>query len=160
TAVAAGHCATYVARGAARRRDSMAATGPLVAIRPTVVAVAALGLASVAIRPTGEPARAQSEAAPVPLAPHPAIYHLQLKESHGQRSLEAARGRIVYDFSGNACDGYALKFRQVTELDSGEGKTAVSDLRSETWEEGSGKSFRFASQNYMNDTLVDSVEGR
>jgi hypothetical protein len=125
-----------------------------------VLAVAALGLSAVALGPTGERARAQSEAAPLPLAPHRAIYDLKLKESHGQRSLEAARGRIVYDFSGNACDGYALKFRQVTELDSGEGKSAVSDLRSETWEEGSGNSFRFSSQNYMNDSLVDSVEGR
>ena len=59
------------------------------------------------------------------------------------------RGRILYDFSGSSCEGYALQFRQVTELDSGEGKVALSDLRTTTWEEGDGKSFRFNSQNYM-----------
>ena len=57
------------------------------------------------------------------------------------------RGRILYDFSGNACDGYQLQFRQVSELNSGEGKTALSDLRSTTWEAGNAKTFRFNSEN-------------
>ena len=49
------------------------------------------------------------------------------------------RGRILYDFSGNACEGYALQFRQVSELDNGEGKVTLSDLRSTTWEDGAAK---------------------
>jgi hypothetical protein len=69
------------------------------------------------------------------------------------------RGRIVYDFAGNMCDGYDLRFRQVTELDSGEGKTALSDLRSTSWEEGAARSLRFDSQNYLDRRLVDSVDG-
>ena len=40
--------------------------------------------------------------------------------------MNAVRGRILYDFSGSACEGYALQFRQVSELDSGEGKVVVS----------------------------------
>lgn len=103
------------------------------------------------------PAWAQSET--VPLAAHRAIYDLKLSKSQGKQSLQAVRGRIVYDFSGSACDGYGLQFRQVTELDNGEGKTAVSDLRSTTWEDGAAKTFRFNSQNYLNDQLVDSVDG-
>ena len=70
------------------------------------------------------------------------------------------QGRIVYDFSGNPCEGYALQFRQVTELDNGEGKVVVSDLRSATWEEGAAKSYRFNFQNYLSEKLVDSVDGR
>jgi hypothetical protein len=138
----------------------MAATGSPTAIRSAALVVAMLGLAALVVGPSRDRARAQGEAPAIPLAPHRAIYDLKLKEAHGQRSLQSARGRIVYDFSGTACDGYALKFRQVTELDSGEGKIAVSDLRSETWEEGAAKSFRFASQSYTNDELVDSVDGR
>ena len=53
------------------------------------------------------------------------------------------RGRIVYDFAGNMCEGYDLRFRQVTELDSGEGKSALSDLRSTSWEEGAARSLRW-----------------
>ena len=97
---------------------------------------------------------------PIQLAPHIAVYDLKLMSSRGKRSLESVRGRIVYDFSGSTCEGYALKFRQVTELDSGEGKTAVSDLRTTTWEEGGAKSFRFKSENFMDDKQVTAVDGR
>jgi hypothetical protein len=116
------------------------------------VLAAALGLGV-----AGSTAWAQSET--VPLAAHRAIYDLKLSKSQGKQSLQAVRGRIVYDFSGSACEGYGLQFRQVTELDNGEGKTAVSDLRSTTWEDGAAKSFRFNSQNYLNDELVDTVDG-
>src|SRR2546423_1888739 len=103
---------------------------------------------------------AQGPAGSVKLAPHVAVYDLSLTSSRGKRALEGVRGRIVYDFSGSACEGYALNFRQVTELDSGEGKVALSDLRTATWEEGGGKSFRFKSQNYMDQKQVGDVDGR
>src|SRR6476646_7754346 len=72
----------------------------------------------------------------------------------------AARGRILYDFSGSKCDGYQLEFRLVSEIDNGEGKVRLSDLRSNTWEDGAGKSYRFNSQNYLDQNLADSVDGR
>src|SRR3954470_8236315 len=107
-----------------------------------------------------EVATAQGAAKTVKLAPHVAIYDLTLKSSRGKRALESVRGRIVYDFSGSSCEGYALNFRQVTELDSGEGKVALSDLRTATWEEADGKSFRFKSQNYMDSKQIGDVDGR
>ncbi len=124
------------------------------------------GLAAVAVHGS---ARAQIPAKPqkpqagdtaVFLAPHRAVYDLKLAKSRGSRGLESVRGRILYDFSGNACEGYALKFRQVSELDSGEGKAALSDLRSTTWEDAAAKSFRFQSQNLLNERTTDSVTGK
>jgi hypothetical protein len=106
------------------------------------------------------PALAQGAAATVTLAPHRAIYDLKLSETHGKQSIEGARGRILYDFSGSPCEGYALEFRQVTELDSGEGKTAISDLRTTNWESDDGNTFRFASTNYLNNVKTDDTEGR
>jgi hypothetical protein len=103
-------------------------------------------------------AGAPAEAATV-LAPHKAIYDLQLVRSQGKRPVEAVRGRILYDFTGSPCEGYALTFRQVSEIDSGEGKVALSDLRAATWEEGDAKSFRFNSENKVNDNTVDAVDG-
>jgi len=93
------------------------------------------------------------------LASHRAVYELKLAHSRGKTSAVSARGRILYDFSGNACDGYALQFRQVSELDNGEGKVTLSDLRSTTWEDGAAKKFTYKSQNYLNETLIDSVDG-
>src|SRR5262245_23755604 len=94
------------------------------------------------------------------LAPHRAIYDLKLAKSHGSRGIESIRGRILYDFSGNACEGFELKFRQVSEIDSGEGKAALSDLRSSTWEDGDAKKFRFSSENLFNERATDIVDGR
>ena len=104
------------------------------------------------------PAAAEPQAGGVALASHLAIYDLKLANSRGKRSLEAVRGRIVYDFS-SACEGYGLQFRQVTSLDSGEGKTALSDLRATSWEDIEAKSFRFTSQNFLDDRLVENVDG-
>jgi hypothetical protein len=94
------------------------------------------------------------------LASHRAVYELKLAQTRGNSAAVSARGRILYDFSGNACDGYALQFRQVSELDNGEGKVTLSDLRSTTWEDGAAKKFIYKSQNYLNETLVDTVDGQ
>ena len=107
----------------------------------------------------GQPAAAAPPADRVLLAPHRAIYDLKLAKSRGSRGIEGVRGRILYDFSGSACEGYQLQFRQVSELDSGEGKAALSDLRSTTWEDGEGKKFRFNSENLFNERRTDIVNG-
>src|SRR5665213_721856 len=69
---------------------------------------------------------------PVILTPHRAIYDLSLGATRGNSQVAGVRGRILYDFDGSACQGYSLEFRQVSELDTGEGKVSTSDLRSTT----------------------------
>jgi EipB-like len=104
------------------------------------------------------PIPAQTQA--INLVPHRAVYELTLGKVRGKASVQNARGRILYDFSGNACEGYSLEFRQVAELDNGEGKISLSDLRSNTWEDGSARSYRFTSQNHLNQRLLDAVDGK
>lgn len=94
------------------------------------------------------------------LAAHRAIYDLKLARAVGKRQIVAVRGRILYDFTGNSCEGYGLQFRQVSELDSGEGKVTLSDLRATTWEDGTAKSFKFSSQNFVDQQPVDAVDGK
>ena len=106
------------------------------------------------------PARAQgAQNLPVVLVPHRAIYDLSLGQTRGDSQIASVSGRIVYDFSGNACQGYSLDFRQVSELDTGEGKVSTSDLRSTTWEGADAKNFKFTSENYVDESLVDTVDG-
>ena len=118
-------------------------------------AVAVAGVACAA--PAGNP---DIDVAKVELVPHLAIYDLRLSHSRNSRSAEAITGRILYDFSGNSCDGYALQFRQVSELNTGEGKSAVSDLRTITWEDGTATSYRFQSQNLIDENQVETVDGQ
>src|SRR5215469_10077931 len=100
-----------------------------------------------------------SEEAPITLVPHRAVYDLALGRARDASQVASVRGRILYDFDGNACEGYTLKFRQVSELDSGEGKVSTSDLRSTTWEGADAKHFKFTSQNFLDQNLVDTVDG-
>ena len=90
---------------------------------------------------------------------HQALYELSLLKSRGTNSVNAARGRILYNFSGSACEGYTSEFRQVSELNSGEGKLTLSDLRSTSWEDGQGKSYRFKIDTRMNDSEAPPVDG-
>jgi hypothetical protein len=117
---------------------------------------AALALALTAFGPAPG---ADAQKAPITLVPHRAIYDLSLSETRGNSQIAGVRGRILYDFNGNSCEGYSLEFRQVSELDSGEGKESTSDLRSTTWEGGDAKTYKFASQNFIDENLVDSVDG-
>lgn len=107
--------------------------------------------------PLALPASAQEGG--VRLAPHRAVYDLSLGASRGARTIESARGRIAFDFTGNSCEGYALKFRQVTMLESAESGTKTSDLRSANFESGDGKSFRFRNDSGIGDTPMQTVDG-
>jgi hypothetical protein len=102
---------------------------------------------------------AAQAAAGAPFLAHQALYELSLVKSRGSTSINNARGRILYNFSGSPCEGYTSEFRQVSELDSGEGKTTLSDLRSTSWEDGAGKSYRFKIDTRMNDTDASAIDG-
>ena len=91
--------------------------------------------------------------------PHQALYDLNLLKSRGSNPINSARGRILYNFSGSDCEGYTSEFRQVSELDIGEGKVTLSDLRSNSWEDGAGKSYRFKIDARMNESESSPVDG-
>jgi EipB-like len=116
---------------------------------------ASLGMLAIAFIACG-PAKA---AAGVPFLPHQALYELSLVKSRGSATINNARGRILYNFSGSACEGYTSDFRQVSELDAGEGKLTLSDLRSTSWEDAAGKSYRFKIDARMNDGDSKPVDG-
>jgi EipB-like len=107
----------------------------------------------------GLAASAGEAAAATPFLAHQALYDLSLAKSRGSSSVSSARGRILYSFSGNACEGYTSEFRQVSEMESGEDKMTLSDLRSTSWEDASGKTYRFKIDARMNETDSSPVDG-
>ncbi len=134
----------------------------MVAPRSAVIAVTFCLLAPACANAQGavqDAAQAAAQDAPVVLAPHRAVYDLTLEQTRGNSQVAGVRGRILYDFDGNACDGYSLEFRQVSQLDSGEDSESTNDQRSTTWEDAGAKSFKFTSQNFINDKLTDAVDG-
>src|SRR3981189_3054321 len=119
----------------------------------------ALTMAAIAAGSGFAASKADAAGASGAFLPHQALYELSLLKSRGSASINSARGRIVYNFSGSACEGYTSEFRQVSELDSGEGKVTLSDLRSTSWEDGAGKSYRFKIDARMNDADSSPVDG-
>lgn len=94
----------------------------------------------------------------VVLVPHRAIYDLVLDNSKPAKNVEAARGRIAFDFTGDACDGYALSFRQVTQLTSEAGPRTI-DARTTSFEAGDGQSYRFKTESSAGGAPADIVDG-
>jgi hypothetical protein len=118
---------------------------------PFRTSLGVLAMAAVACGP--------AQAAGGAFLPHQALYDLNLLKSRGSNPINSARGRILYSFSGSACEGYTSEFRQVSELEVGEGKVTLSDLRSNSWEDGAGKSYRFKIDARMNDSDSSPVDG-
>lgn len=96
---------------------------------------------------------------PVVLVPHRAIYDLSLLRSGGAKGVESARGRIAMEFAGDACDGYMLKYRQVTVLDGGDSGSRTLDTQTATFETGDGLSMRFKSSATTQGLVRDGVDG-
>ncbi|WP_230532156.1 cell envelope integrity EipB family protein [Microvirga roseola] len=114
---------------------------------------AALGLFIVMLAPSA------AETAKVPLAPHRAVYDLSLLRSEGSRGLDSVRGRIAMEFGGDACEGYTLKYRQVTVLNSTETGPRTVDTQTATFEAGNGQSMRFKTTSTTQGLVKDGVDG-
>ena len=96
----------------------------------------------------------------VPLANHRAAYKISLFRSTGAKSPTFVNGRVTYEFTGSSCDGYSQVFRQVTELQPGEGATRISDMRSATYEDGDEKGFSFDVKTAIDQGAPEVVDGR
>jgi hypothetical protein len=105
----------------------------------------------------GSPALALDQS--IRLVPHRAVYELSLAKGGGSRGVEAARGRIAFDFTGNECEGYTLSYRQVTVLETAENGSKTSDLRTANFEAGDGKSFRFRNDSAREEAATETVDG-
>lgn len=92
------------------------------------------------------------------LAPHRAVYDLELESASDSTGITALSGRMVYEFAGTACDGYTVKFRYVTRVDTSE-DSRLTDQQTTTFENGDGSVFSFASKSFINDSLDKEVRG-
>jgi hypothetical protein len=96
---------------------------------------------------------------PATLAPHRAVYDVTLAAARGGSGVSAVSGRIAYELTGSACEGYTQVMRFVTRMINQSGGVALTDLRSSTWEDGNAKRFRFDSSQYRDEKLVEITTG-
>lgn len=93
------------------------------------------------------------------LVPHRAIYDMELDRAADGTGISALSGRMVYEFSGSACEGYSVSFRFVTEFQDVSGASQVTDLRSSSFENPKDASFQFLSKTYVDQKLVEKTRG-
>jgi len=106
------------------------------------------------------PALAETAKSPVQLVPHTAVYDLSLLRAGSSNGVENARGRIAMEFGGDACEGYTLKYRQVTILNGSETGSNTLDIQTATFEAGDGRSMHFKSTSFRQGIIKDGeVDG-
>lgn len=95
----------------------------------------------------------------VTLAPHRAVYDVTLDRSSPASGVAEMTGRMVYELTGSACEGYTQNMRFVTRSSGSEGASRINDLRTSSWEETGGKRLRFSTTQYQDDVLAETSQG-
>jgi hypothetical protein len=116
-----------------------------------------LGL-SVALPSASDGARAASTG-PIVMVPHRAVYDMVLGESRAGSTITDVQGRMVFEITGSACEGYTQTMRFVTKMAGAEGNPSVADLRSTTFENGAATSFRFSSTQLRDQKPNEATAG-
>jgi hypothetical protein len=95
----------------------------------------------------------------VMLAPHRAVYDLQLDKADDKTGISGLKGRMVYEFNGSACEGYTTNFRFVTQIDMEEQPQRLTDQQTTTFEAADGKEFSFVNKTFVDKDLIKEVRG-
>ncbi|WP_421851178.1 cell envelope integrity EipB family protein [Oricola sp.] len=99
-----------------------------------------------------QPAAAQK------LAPHRAVYDIDLDEASDRSGIIGMKGRIVYEFQGSRCDGYTTNYRFVSRIRSSSGDR-LTDQQTSTYEDGEGETFRFVTKTFVDERLDRELSG-
>ncbi len=94
----------------------------------------------------------------ITMAAHRAVYDMKLLRSQNG-GPDSAKGRIVIEFAGSACEGYTQTIRQVFEIASAEGESERIDFRSTTFEAGDSNRFNFMRDNRKASEKPEKTEG-
>ena len=93
-----------------------------------------------------------------PLAPHRAVYDLALDQASERSGITDITGRMVYEFNGSACEGYTVKFRFVTQIQTRD-VSRLTDQQTTTFEDGEGKNFSFVTRSFVDQNPESETKG-
>lgn len=120
---------------------------------------AGLALGILATAMVSDAARTTASGQGIVLAPHRGIYDMVLDRSRGGSGVAEFNGRMVYELTGSACEGYTENMRFVMRMSNQEGNASVTDMRSSRWEDGDASNFRFSSSEFRDQELSSSTSG-
>ncbi len=83
------------------------------------------------------------------IVPHRAIYDLEMKRMSQGANLGNVAGRMAYEVTGSACDGWSVNFRLVNEYVYKDGPSRLTDMQSTSWETGDGKEMKYNEKEFV-----------
>ncbi len=92
------------------------------------------------------------------LSPHRAAYEVRLLKATERSGIEAMSGRIVYEITGNECEGLTIRYRFVTNITSSD-STYQTDQQISTFESPDGKEFTFLTKTFVDQRPESTVRG-
>ena len=91
------------------------------------------------------------------LASHRAIYNLAISRLDSGSGYSSIEGKLAYELTGSACDGWAVTFRLANRYVQAEKGTQVLDTQLTTWESGDGLEMNLSQKQFVGNSL-DSEE--
>lgn len=91
------------------------------------------------------------------LASHRAIYDLSTSRLDSGSGYSSIEGRLAYELTGTACDGWAVTYRIANRYVQAEKGTQVLDTQLTTWESGDGLEMNLSQKQFVEGNL-DSEE--
>jgi hypothetical protein len=117
------------------------------------LALVPIAVASIAVEAQAAPALRNI------IAPHRAVYDIGLARSDQGSGVSSAEGRMVFEVTGSACDGYRMRQRMVVNIGDEEGNLGLLDFQISTFESGDGDVYSFDSRTTVNKEVVEAIEG-
>jgi hypothetical protein len=93
------------------------------------------------------------------VVPHRAIYDISLARTDKGSGVTSAKGRMVFEITGSACEGYHMRQRMVVNIGDEDGNPGLLDFWITTFESGDGNRYDFDSKTTYNKDVVESVAG-
>jgi hypothetical protein len=93
------------------------------------------------------------------IVPHRAVYDIGLARTETGSGVTSADGRMVFEVTGSACEGYRMRQRMVVNIGDEEGNLGLLDFRISTFESAAGDLYNFDSRTTFNADVVESVSG-
>ena len=94
------------------------------------------------------------------IAPHRAVYEIGLARTDEGSGVTTAKGRMVFELTGGACQGYNMRQRMVVNIGDEEGNLGLLDFRIVTFESADGRVYDFDARTKLNKDVIEAVQGQ
>ncbi|WP_273720327.1 MULTISPECIES: cell envelope integrity EipB family protein [unclassified Bartonella] len=93
------------------------------------------------------------------IAPHRAIYDFQLDSVSHEMTISGMTGRMVYELTGSACQGYTTRFRFISRTHMEDMPVRLTDQQTTSYETGDSRTFHFNVTDQVGQEIVHRTEG-